>query len=637
MRFFVFPRLIRGTDMKRNPIKKYLIGTDRISELEKHIMRYNNIIEGADIGTWELNVQSGVQTINERWADMLGYTIEELYPITIDTWINNSHPEDIVNVQKELKQLLEKVKEQYDVEFRMKHKDGHWVWLNGRARVNSWTPDGKPLMASGTHTDISERKKCEKALLESEQKYRLITENISDVISIYNYTKDKFTYVSPSIVELRGFTVEEIMKESMEDSLCGESLVAIKEASQKNIAAFIENPKSSQRVVTEVEQPCKNGNTIWVEITSNYQYNSIGEIEVVNVSRNIDERKKMEQLMLNMSYYDQLTGLYNRRFYEEELKRLDSERNLPISLLMADVNGLKLMNDAFGHKAGDLFLKKTANILKSECRSGEIIARIGGDEFVILLPKIDIEEAGKLASRIDAAILNEKVDNAILSISIGCATKHNVSETIDQIFKEAEDDMYRHKLSESSGVRSKTIKLVMNSLFEKNKREMLHSTRVSKLCEAISRNMNFDKEDVDQIRTAGMVHDIGKIAVSENLLHKDGRLDEDEWKEIKRHSETGYRILSSANEFSEIADYILFHHERWDGKGYPKGLKGNKIPVQSRIICVADAFDAMTSERCYRKIFSLAEAAVEIRRCAGTQFDPEIAKIFIEKVLHKPW
>jgi len=360
-------------------------------------------------------------------------------------------------------------------------------------------------------------------------------------------------------------------------------------------------------------------------------------IGVVLVFRDISERKQKQEEIEFLSYHDQLTGLYNRRFYEEELKRLDTERNIPIALVMADVNGVKLTNDAFGHDVGDELLRKVARIFKRECREGDIIARIGGDEFVFLLPKTDAKNANQFIERINAFIEGEKTDNIILSVSIGCAVKEDKSKNMSEVFKEAEDDMYRRKLYESSSMRSNSIDLIINSLFEKSNRDMLHSTRVSKICEAIAIVMNFEKDRINQVRTAGLMHDIGKIGIEDNILNKGGKLNNDEWNAIMRHPEIGYRILSLVNEFSEIADFVLEHHERWDGKGYPKCINGEAISLQARIIAIADAYDAMTSERPYRKAYSEEEAATEIRRCSGTQFDPSIARVFVENVLGKEW
>jgi len=350
------------------------------------------------------------------------------------------------------------------------------------------------------------------------------------------------------------------------------------------------------------------------------------------ISRNDAEHK-----IKYLSYRDQLTGLYNRRFYEEELYRLDTEKNLPLSIAMGDVNGLKLTNDAFGHVAGDLLIKSVASILKRESRNEDIVARIGGDEFVMLLPGADVECAEAIINRIYTAMANEKVDKIILSISFGVAVKQDVSEGIHDVFKKAEDAMYKLKLSESSNTRRKTINHLMNVLYEKDNRERLHSKRVSEICGAIAKEMNFDENEINQIKMAGLMHDIGKTGIDENILKKTQKLDAGERMIFERHSEIGYRILSSVNEYSEIARYVLEHHERWDGNGYPKGLTGEQISLQARILRVADAYDALTSERPYRKVLSEEAAITDIKKCSGTMFDPDVARILVEKYLDKKW
>jgi len=350
------------------------------------------------------------------------------------------------------------------------------------------------------------------------------------------------------------------------------------------------------------------------------------------ISRNDDEHR-----IKYLSYRDQLTGLYNRRFYEEELYRLDTEKNLPLSIAMGDVNGLKLTNDAFGHVAGDLLIKSVASILKRESRNEDIVARIGGDEFVILLPGADARCAEAIIDRINAAMANEKADNIIISISIGIAVKQDVSESIHDVFKKAEDAMYKIKLSESANTKRKTIDHLLKELYEKDKRELLHSQRVSEICGAIASEMDFDENEIHQIKMAGLMHDIGKTGIDEEILKKTQKLDEGERKLFERHSEIGYRILSSVNEYSEIARYVLEHHERWDGNGYPKGLTGEQISLQARILRVADAYDALTSERPYRKVLSEEAAITDIKKCSGTMFDPDVARILVEKYLDKKW
>lgn len=351
--------------------------------------------------------------------------------------------------------------------------------------------------------------------------------------------------------------------------------------------------------------------------------------------RDVSSRKQMEQKLKYLSYHDQLTGLYNRRFFEHELKRLDNEKNFPLTIIMADVNGLKLINDSFGHVMGDELLIKVAKVLKKGCGANDIIARLGGDEFIILLPKTHSCKGEQIVRDIRELALREKVGNLNISISFGWETKNSYEDKINEVLKKAEDNMYKKKLFESPSMRGKTIKAIINALHEKNKREEQHSHRVSLLCKSMGEALGFNEREIDELKTVGLLHDIGKIAIEENILNKPGRLTNDEWQEIKRHPEIGYRILSTVNDMSEMAEYVLAHHEMWNGKGYPKGLKGEEIPIQSRIIAIVDAYDAMTSERSYRNALSETFAVEELQKNAGIQFDAQLVKVFIEKVLKK--
>lgn len=355
---------------------------------------------------------------------------------------------------------------------------------------------------------------------------------------------------------------------------------------------------------------------------------------VIVFSDSTEKQKRIHEIEY-LSYHDHLTGLYNRRFFEEEIARLDTERNLPITIIMGDVNGLKLINDSFGHEVGDELLIKTAEVIAKECRDDDIVARLGGDEFVILLPKTNETQAAFLVQRLKSGLNSHRIGPITLSVSFGYETKTSVSQDIKELLRLTEDHLYRHKLFESVSMRSRTVDLILGTLHEKNNREMLHSKRVGEIAEAIADSMGYGTDDVNQIRVAGVMHDIGKIGIDESILNNTNKLTEEEWEQMKRHSEIGYRILSSVNEFAEMAEYVLEHQERWDGTGYPKGLKEEEISVPARIICIADAFDAMTTERTYKKTLTKEEAAEELRLGAGTQFDPAIIELFLTRVLEK--
>lgn len=194
--------------------------------------------------------------------------------------------------------------------------------------------------------------------------------------------------------------------------------------------------------------------------------------------------------------------------------------------------------------------------------------------------------------------------------------------------------MYRKKLFEGPSVRGKTISTIIRTLHEKNKREEAHSHRVSDLCEKMGMVLGLSYDNVKELKIMGLLHDIGKIAIDERILNKSGKLNEDEWDEIKKHPEIGYRILSSVSEMSEMARYVLSHHEKIDGTGYPRGLTGHEIPLQSRIISIVDTYDAITSQRSYREAMTEEYAVKELIRCSGTQFDKKLVDIFLKKVLN---
>jgi len=353
---------------------------------------------------------------------------------------------------------------------------------------------------------------------------------------------------------------------------------------------------------------------------------------MVLVFRDVTQKRKQKRLIEYLSFHDVLTELYNRRFFEAELTRLDTPRNYPLTIVIGDLNGLKLVNDAFGHLEGDKLLKRTADLFREHLRADDIAARWGGDEFTVLMPKTTSKDAQKIVERIIQGANQLNNDKGILSIAFGWATK--TDETIDRedVFKNAEEYMYKKKISESQSVRGMTIKTIIETLFEKSPREENHSQRVRELTIKIAKALDLSQQRIDDIATMASLHDIGKIIVSDQILEKPGKLTKEEYNEIKKHPEIGYRMLSTISEFSSIADGILSHHERWDGKGYPEGMKEDEIPIESRIIAIADAYDAMTSSRPYRKKpLSLEEAKKELKDSAGTQFDPKIIDLIFKK------
>lgn len=323
----------------------------------------------------------------------------------------------------------------------------------------------------------------------------------------------------------------------------------------------------------------------------------------VVIFRDFSEKKQKEEEILYLSYHDVLTGLYNRRFFIQEMKRLDTKRNLPFSLVLIDVNGLKLTNDAFGHIVGDELLKKVSNVLKKESRSDDIVSRIGGDEFVILLPKTSYEDTKIIINRIYDSISKETLENIIISVSIGCATKTLENQEIQEVFRIAEESMYERKIVETQEMRKETLRSIIRSLNKKYINYKRHSQNVADISCKIGEHLNLKNDELKQLRISALMHDIGKIAVDENSLEK--------------HVEIGYQILKSIDDYSKLAEYILHHHEAWDSTGYPKQLKGDKIPLYSRIIAISDFFEKNGLEKTIKE--------------KGKKLDPNLVDI-IEKI-----
>ena len=348
----------------------------------------------------------------------------------------------------------------------------------------------------------------------------------------------------------------------------------------------------------------------------------------VVIIRDVTSERNIQKQAEYLSFHDHLTDLYNRRFFEEELLRLDTLRNLPLSVIMIDVNGLKLTNDAFGHETGDRLLKKVAGIMKKECRNDDIVARLGGDEFSVILPKTDAVQAKLIMDRITGSADKENLKSIVISVAAGYATKTSPDQNIDEIIKIAENNMYSDKINTGKRMRRKTFELITVNLFEKYSYEQDQSERMKKLAARIGSAMGLSKDQISTLETISYYHDIGKIIIPPRLLNRPSDLSLEEYDLVQRHAEAGYQIMKSQEEYSSIAIYVLSHHERWDGNGYPRKQKGHEIPLLSRILAVLDAYTAMTGNLPYKKSLSTDSAIMELKKNAGLQFDPEVVDIF---------
>lgn len=351
-----------------------------------------------------------------------------------------------------------------------------------------------------------------------------------------------------------------------------------------------------------------------------------------NLKSNITKRKINEAEILFLSYSDPLTQLKNRDYMKMQFELLGQQQGVDYFIIMCDVNGLKLTNDAFGHQEGDQMLIAVSNVLRQMCRPAAIISRWPGDEFVILLKEVKQEEVCQLIRNITNEIDKIRDFHLNVSLAMGYAESSEELKSPEDVLNLAENRMYRNKLMESSSSRNATIRSLARTLHEKSTETEAHTMRIAQLSKALGNRLDLRKDQLDELELLSLLHDIGKIGISEYILDKPAKLNNEEWAIIKTHPEIGYRIAKSTPALEHIAEDILAHHEKYDGSGYPNRLKGDDIPYLGRIINVVDSFDVMIHSRSYKKASDLSYAIGELKACSGTQFDPEIVRVFLKMI-----
>jgi len=578
-------------------------------EITKEYERENEI-EGFLNTNMELrcvtDLEGTFHRVNEKFEEILGYHATVLEGESFLSFVQEG------DIQKTI-EAIRKVKDKNVVTTltnRFRSKDGSYRYIEW------YTVLGAGKLAYSSGRDVTDRKKREEMLNELD-----IFFNISpDMISI-SQGDGCYLKVSRACETVLGYTKEEIEGNYFSQFVNPEIMTSAEIAGKQ-----LDVPNQILNFTDIFHHKDGSYRNIEWRVHSNGRH-------IYSIGRDITERIKHEKQIEFSSYHDVLTGLFNRRFLEEEIKRMDTARGLPISIIMGDINRLKLVNDAFGHEKGDELIVKAAESIKESCRPEDLAARWGGDEFMIFLSKTSASEAEIIMNRILVNCADKQVNSIPVSIAFGIDTKTSASETISDVMRNAEDAMYKAKAKESERKRKDIIDTIAQTLYENNPYEEQHAKRVSTLCTKIAQALGLEEEEVKKLSMAGLLHDIGKVGVSVKILEKPSSLTKDEWKEVRQHPEIGYKVVGSSQEMIDIGDAIRAHHERPDGKGYPKGIHSEDIPAAAKIISIADSFDTMTGQNLYRKTITQEEAIAEIRCNEGTQFDPEIAEIFIEKVL----
>ncbi len=730
------------------------------SELRSARDRFASVIKGSNLGTWEWNIVTGTVQINDSWAALLGYTKEELEPVTIETFKRLTEPEDFERSFSLLQKHFSGEVDFYSCDVRMQHKDGHWVWILDRGQVISWDEENNPLVMTGTHADISKRVADAQALARSEEENRKIFESMNqgfaycqmlldengvpndyrilrvnqnfevqtglenknsvgkriteliDVVEPYWFeyngkvalTGDSMTFeaynaglhrlfrissfspehgyfvmiidditqqketeaqliyeknlfettllsVGDGVIStdaqgnvqfmnkaaetLTGWNAEEAKGRRFEEVfkiLCGKD----RQACPDPVRQVLEQKRAIE-LADDTILIARDGFERYINDSAAPILDARMQITgVVLVFRDSTEQRKKQREILSLSFTDPLTRLNNRRYYDQVKQDLDTEPYYPLTLVVADVNGLKLTNDAFGHEAGDELLCKVAEVMRKTCREDDIISRIGGDEFVLLLPQTDALHAQTIVKRLNAALQREHIKGIQVSVSFGYAVKEENGDHFEDTFKMAEDVMYQNKLASSLSFKKQVISSLLERLFSQDPTLEEHSRKVAELAASFAHVLGYQEHQIQEMRLAGTYHDLGKIAISPAIINKSSKeMTRSELLEFKRHAEIGYNILRSVGEYAPFSEAVLHHHERWDGNGYPQGLKHEDIPQEAQILAIANIYADLVGPRLHGTCVSEEEAVTLLRERKNTQFNPVLIETFITKVLNK--
>lgn len=504
----------------------------------------------------------------------------------------------------------------------------------GEIRWQGWTDcaifddNGEIVEFQSVGRDITDRRLAEEALRESEANYRAIFDAANDAIFIHEIKTGRIVDANRKMFEMFGYTPEEAKLLDIDIIGMGESPF-----SREEVNRYLGEAARGEPQIFDWMARDKSGRIFWVEI--NLRKAVIGGLDsLLAVVRDITARKEAEERLKFLSLHDSLTGLYNRAYFEEELSRLGKGRQHRLGIVVCDLDGLKLINDTLGHNTGDSFLVAAADIIKQSFREADVVARIGGDEFAVLLSDCDRNAAEAACQRIQHNLdgYNREHPDLPLSISVGCAVGDLRSSDLASIFKEADNNMYREKLHRSQSARSSVVQILMKALEARDFITEGHGERLQDMVSELALSIGIPVRNTNDLRLLAQFHDIGKVGIPDSILFKPGPLTPGEVAEMRRHCEIGYRIAQSAPDLVPVADWILKHHEWWNGQGYPLGLEGEQIPLECRILAIADAYDAMTSNRPYRRAMPVDEALAELKRGSGTQFDPFLVHVFINVI-----
>jgi len=592
---------------------------------------FKAVFNQAPIGIATISPDSKVAKSNPAYQYMIEFTQEN---IEKNNWQSMSHPDDLA-LELPLFEAFKKGENNgYDLIKRIQNDKGDFRWINliiRPLRLYEDTREDYLCIIQDVHEEI----KALQALKESERSKELLLSHLPGLA--YRCRNDRdwtMEYVSPGCKELTGYEPDELVfnkKISFNELIEPSYQTTLYEQWQQAILKH-EDFRAEFEIITA------DDNKKWVLELGQAVYDELGNVLALEgIIIDITDIKLRDAQIQYLDMHDVLTGTYNRKYLEIETVRVNQAMYCPMLVMIADINGVRLINDAYGFKEGDQLIIQAASILKQVCGDEASVFRTGGDEFTVLIPHFESKYLQNLLQRVKHSIeiYNDKLENPALnlSLSLGAAIRENTSIGFEEVTKEAIESLHKNKLLDRKSHFSSVISSMQATMYAKSEETEEHTERLADYVRRMGQWLNLSQSQMDNLTLLSLLHDIGKIGIPEHILHKPGKLTDEEWIIMRKHTEIGYRIALASPELHTIAPYILTHHERWDGKGYPNGVKGDDIPLLARILSIVDAFDAMTQDRVYRKGMDVEAAILELRRCAGSQFDPTLVDLFIQHVL----
>ena len=614
----------------------------RIRQLAADEALFRAVFEQAPIGVTvtrgekrRLGGMGADSSFNRMTEQILGRSQQELQTMS---WQDFTHPDDIAATADMYERLGSGQVSDFSIDKRYIRPDGSVVWAH--LKMSKFL-DGQPESANcylALIEDITARMQGRQALRESERSKAVLLSHLPGMA--YRCRLDRawtMEFVSEGCEALTGYPSEALILNrvlSYNDLIVPEHRERLWVEWQR-VLPIRENFRQEYQIQTAV------GKRKWVLELGQGVFDEAGEVAALEgIVIDVTAQKDNEARILYMSEHDAMTGLFNRHYYEGMQQSMDTDDCLPLSVAVCDIDVLHLVNAVFGLEQGDRLIIAAARLLEGVSREGDSVIRSGGDEFILIMPRTPADEAERIHQRIREAV---QVYNTApskgaceLSLSVGCSTRMSLSTGFFEVVRAAQENMHYHKLLERRSPHNSVISSVMATMLARSRETEAHGERLVSLSKRLGQALGLSQREMDELELYAMLHDIGKVGVDDRILNKPGRLTEEEWVQMKKHSEIGYRIVASTMELSHVADYILCHHERWDGAGYPNGIAGEKIPLLSRLLSIIDAYDAMTEHRVYRRAMESEDALAEIERNAGAQFDPQFSRLFVDMIRETP-